>query len=59
MNVAPWWAKGHFNRAVVLSETGDYETAIREMKYYLQLAPDATDARTVQNMIYEWERKAK
>jgi tetratricopeptide (TPR) repeat protein len=57
LDAAPWWPEGHFNRALVLSETGDYETAIVEMKRYLQLVPDAPDARAAQDKIYEWERK--
>lgn len=57
--VAPWWPTATFNRAVVLGETGDYVMAIGAMKYYLQLAPDAPDARAAQDRIYEWELKAK
>jgi predicted TPR repeat methyltransferase len=58
LKVAPWWPEGHFNRALVLSETGDYDTAMREMKHYLQLAPDAPNARAAQDKIYDWERRA-
>lgn len=59
LNIAPWWPAGHYNRALVLSESGDHELAIDEMNYYLQLVPDAANARTAQNKIYEWERLAK
>jgi tetratricopeptide (TPR) repeat protein len=58
IHVAPWWPAGHFNYAVILSETGDYGHAVREMKRYLLLVPDAPDAQAVQNYIYKWERKA-
>lgn len=58
LKIAPWWPAGHFNRALVLGETGDYEMASREMNYYLQLVPDALDARAAQEKIYEWERQA-
>lgn len=58
LNIAPWWPEGHFNLALVLAETGDYALAMREMKRYLLLAPDAANARAAQNKIYEWERKA-
>jgi hypothetical protein len=54
--VAQWWPAGHFNRALVLGETGDYGEAKREMKFYLQLAPDAPNARAAQDKIYDWER---
>lgn len=33
--------------------------AIREMKIYLALDPNAADARAAQDKIYEWEAKAK
>ena len=56
LKIVPWWPIGHFNRALVLGETGDYELAKREMNYYLQLAPDAPNARAAQDKIYEWER---
>jgi hypothetical protein len=46
------------NCAVVLSETSDYDLAVREMKRYLLLAPSAPDAHAAQNNIYKWERKA-
>lgn len=56
LQVAPWWPAGHFNRALVLGEAGDYETAQREMDYYLKLLPDAANARAAQDKIYDWER---
>ncbi len=56
LNVAPWWPDGYFNRALVLGETGEYEEAMREMKFYLQLVPDAPDARAAQDKVYQWER---
>jgi len=56
LKIAPWWPVGHFNRALVLGETGDYESAKREMNYYLQLVPGAPNARSAQDKIYEWER---
>jgi len=59
IGVAPWWPEGHFNRALVLSNTGDYELAIVEMKRYLELMPDAQDARAAQDKVYEWEPKVK
>lgn len=56
LKIAPWWPVGHFNRALVLGEAGDYELAKREMNYYLQLVPNAPNARAAQDKIYEWER---
>jgi hypothetical protein len=59
IEAAPWWAEGYFNRAVVLAELQDFDEAITEMKRYLLLAPNAPNARTVQDSIYEWERKVR
>ena len=59
LKIAPWWAEGHFNRALVLSEIGEYDLAIVEMKRYLLLSPNAPDARAAQDKIYDWDRKAK
>lgn len=56
LKIAPWWPVGHFNRALVLGEAGDYDMARREMNYYLQLVPDAPNARAAQDKIYDWAR---
>ncbi|TSA40457.1 MAG: tetratricopeptide repeat protein [Verrucomicrobiales bacterium] len=53
--IAPWWPKGRFNRALLLSELERYEQAIAEMKKYLMLVPGAQDARAAQDRIYQWE----
>jgi formylglycine-generating enzyme required for sulfatase activity len=55
LEIAPWWPEGHYNRAGILGETEKYRDAIREMKRYLLLVPDAPDARAAQDMIYQWE----
>lgn len=60
LDTAPWYAMGHYNLAIIYGEqTGDYEGAILEMEQYLQLSPEASDARAAQDKIYDWERKAK
>lgn len=53
--LAPWWLEGRFNLALVLGELKAYDAAMREMKRYLQLAPEASNARAAQDKIYEWE----
>ncbi len=55
LDLLPWWPEGRFNRATVLGEIGEYETAIDDMKRYLELVPDAPDARSAQDQIYKWE----
>ncbi len=55
LRIAPWWPDGHFNRALILAELGRHALAIREMKRYLLLSPDAPDARAARDRIYVWE----
>lgn len=59
LKIAPWWPQGHFNRALILSETERYQSAIDEMNKYLLLVPEAPDARSARDKIYEWEDLAK
>lgn len=59
LDVAPWWPEGHFNRALILGELSRYRDAIREMKKYLTLVPDAPNARAAQDNIYRWEGELK
>lgn len=56
LQLVPWWPVGHFNRALVLGEIGEYDDAILEMQRYVQLVPDAANARAAQDKIYDWER---
>ena len=58
LKLAPWWPEGRFNRALLLGETNDYELAALEMRRYLLLLPNASDAQAAQDKIYYWERKA-
>lgn len=57
--VAPWWPEGRFNHALILGEMGDYSVAGQEMQRYLQLVPDAPNARAAQDKMYVWEGKSK
>lgn len=58
LEIAPWWPEGHFKLALLLGETGKYKDALREMKRYQMLAPNAPDARLAQDKIYQWESVA-
>jgi tetratricopeptide (TPR) repeat protein len=57
--IAPWWAEGHFNRALLLAERSRYQEAIAEMKQFVALVPNAPEIRAAQDKIYEWELQAK
>ncbi len=51
------WAIGYFNLALLLAEEERYSEAILNMKKYLELQPNAPDARKAQDKIYIWEDK--
>ncbi|MDX2276673.1 MAG: hypothetical protein NW206_14575 [Hyphomonadaceae bacterium] len=55
LNAAPRWADGQFNQALLLGDLEFYPSAIRRMRMYLVLAPNASDARAARDRIYEWE----
>ncbi|MDP1953647.1 MAG: CFI-box-CTERM domain-containing protein [Polaromonas sp.] len=55
IKLAPWWAQGHFNRALLLAETRRFRDATSAMNKYIQLEPQAADARAAQDKIYQWE----
>jgi regulator of sirC expression with transglutaminase-like and TPR domain len=54
---APWWPEAIHNRGLLLGEAGYYGEAITELSFYLALAPDAPNARAIQEKIYLWEPK--
>jgi len=45
----------HYNTALIHGQLRDYRAAIRSMTVYLQLAPDAPNARAAKDEIYKWE----
>ena len=45
------------NLGLLCAQVLKYHAAINYMKMYLMLVPEAEDARTVQDKIYEWEAK--
>ena len=45
----------YFNLALLSAQLDRYIKAINYMKQYLMLVPDAKDARSAQDKIYEWE----
>lgn len=59
LDIVPWWPEGHYNLALVLGETKKYRDAMREMRRYLLLAPEAAEARAAQDKLYQWESVAE
>jgi tetratricopeptide (TPR) repeat protein len=55
LGVAPFNPKLHFNTALIHGQLKDYRQAIKSMTLYLQLSPDAPDARSAKDEIYKWE----
>jgi tetratricopeptide (TPR) repeat protein len=49
------YPEAYFNLALLSAQGKRYKPAIRYMKQYLALVPEATDARSAQDKIYEWE----
>jgi tetratricopeptide (TPR) repeat protein len=47
----------YFNLALLSAQMNRFTSAISYMKQYLQLEPEAQDARSAQDKIYEWELK--
>jgi tetratricopeptide (TPR) repeat protein len=45
----------YYNMALIASQQGNYHRAILNMRKYLLLVPNAEDARTAQDKIYEWQ----
>jgi tetratricopeptide (TPR) repeat protein len=55
LGIAPFNPKLHFNTALIYGQLKDYRQAIKSMTIYLQLDPDAPDARAAKDEIYKWE----
>ncbi len=55
----PPWAAGWFNAALIYAEFGEFEYAADRMKHYLELVPNAPDARAARDKMIVWEEKAK
>ena len=55
----PWYPDAYYNMALILGQLKYYDSAIKQMKAYVSLAPNAPDLRAAQDKVYEWEAKAK
>ena len=59
LRIAPLTPQLHFNTALIHGQLKSYRAAIRSMTGYLQLAPDAPNARAAKDEIYKWEFLSK
>jgi len=51
------YAAGYSNLALLSAQISKFDAAIYYMKKYLLLEPEASDARSAQDKIYEWKAK--
>ena len=59
LEVQPMWPAGWFNLAIIYAEQNNYTDATDRMRHYLELAPDAPDAKDAREQMIIWEDKAK
>jgi tetratricopeptide (TPR) repeat protein len=59
ISAAPWGPNAYFNCALLEGEQRQYSQAISDMRNYLSLSPQASDAKAAQDKIYEWEALSK
>lgn len=59
LGISPWIPMAYYNRALLYELKGQVRNSIADMELYLALAPEASDARSARDRIYEWEGKIK
>ncbi len=59
INISPCLPLAYYNRSLLYEMKGQIRNSISDMEKYLALAPDASDARSSRDKIYEWEGKIK
>lgn len=57
--VEPLWPQGQYNAALLEGELQWYGMAALHMKRFLELTPDAKDAKVAREKMFLWETKAK
>ena len=53
--ISPWWPPAPYEMAFIDAKLGDYRTAAGWMQVYLQLVPDAPNARALRDKMYLWQ----
>ena len=59
LKINPVWPEGHFNAALLYAELEEYDKAIWHMRAYVELVPDAPDAKGAREQTYVWQDKLK
>jgi len=57
--IQPMWPTGWFDLAMIYGEQNNYEDASDAMKRYLELVPNASDAKAARDQMIIWDDKAK
>jgi hypothetical protein len=59
VTIDPSWAPGWYNAALISAGLKDYAAAALEMKHYLILLPEASDAAAAKEQALLWQAKAE
>lgn len=59
LNIAPWFADAYYNRAFAREAAGQYESAIDDLKLYLEFKLTVAERREVQDKIYSLDADAQ
>ena len=59
LNISPYLPIAYYNRALLYEMKGLLRYSISDMENYVKLSPDASDARSSKDKIYELETKVK
>ncbi|MEI7595041.1 MAG: tetratricopeptide repeat protein [Bacteroidota bacterium] len=57
--IAPYYPIAYINRSLLWEILNSNDKAVSDLECYIKLAPEAEDARSVQDKIYEMEGKSK
>jgi hypothetical protein len=57
--INPLWPEGYFNAALINAELEHFDKAIGQMRSYVELMPNAPDARGARDQIAVWMDKLK
>lgn len=59
VEATPMWPEGWLNAALIYAELKDYAAAADRIRHYLELMPDAPEAKSAREQLILWEEKAK
>jgi tetratricopeptide (TPR) repeat protein len=57
--IDPLWPDGQFNAAIIAGDLHVYDVAVSHMRRYLELRPEAADAKAAKEKLYLWEGREK